>query len=418
MSDRASLEAVLRREAPAVWRCLSPLGRDAVFPKGITWQGEQARGAAVNATIGQTTDGAGRPLALPFLADAVADLDAVTSFLYGPVEGPRPLREAWLRRERRLADSAAPTGLSLATHGLTNALATVASLFADPETDVLVPDPCWDSYELILTLHSGARVVPYATHVDGRFSMVPLEAALASVRRKAVLVLNHPGNPSGYAPSLDEAEQIAAIVLAHPHPLVAVTDDAYQGWIYEPGRMRRSLFWDLAERCDPERLVPIKVDGPTKEFVFFAARVGFLTPGVPSGAVDALESKVKTVLRATVGCPSGPSLALVSRALARPDLEDAFAARVSELGRRYRALRTGLERLGERVRVSEFNAAYFALLDLRGRDAEAIRQHLLTTQSLGTVAYPRHGALRVAFCSIAEAAIPDLVARLDAGLRG
>jgi aspartate/methionine/tyrosine aminotransferase len=109
---------------------------------------------------------------------------------------------------------------------------------------------------------------------------------------------------------------------------------------------------------------------------------------------------------------------LVSRALARPDLEDAFAARVSELGRRYRALRTGLERLGERVRVSEFNAAYFALLDLRGRDAEAIRQHLLTTQSLGTVAYPRHGALRVAFCSIAEAAIPDLVARLDAGLRG
>lgn len=417
MSEAASLEAVLRREAPAVWRCLSPLGRAAVFPRGITWQGEQARNAEVNATIGQTTNGAGQPLALPFLADALQGLDERTSFLYGPVEGPRPIREAWLARERRLAGSVAPVALSLATHGLTNALSTVASLFADPETAVLLPDPCWDSYELILTMHTGARLVPYGTHRDGRFTVDGLADALRGLNGKAVLVLNHPGNPSGYAPTPDEVEQIVSLLLAHPLPLVVVTDDAYQGWVYTPGHVKRSLFWDLAERADHDKLVPIKVDGPTKEMVFFAARVGFLTPGVPSAAVDALESKIKTVLRATVGCPSGPSLAMVARALAQPDLEHCFEVRVAELGERWRALGQNLGRVADRVDVTDFNAAFFALLHLRGRDAEAVRRHLLTTQSLGTIAYPRHGALRVAFCSIGAQQIPDLVERLDAGLR-
>ncbi len=418
MSDAASLEANLRRFAPGVWRCLSPLGRAAAFPRGITWQGEQARTATVNATIGQTTDGFGKPLALPFVSDGLNGLDEGTSFLYGPVEGPRPLREAWLSRQRRLAGgSVAATGLSMTTHGLTNSLSVVASLFADPDTDVLIPDPCWDSYELILGLYSRAHIVPFPTHQDGRFSTDGLAAALVRCKRKAVLVLNFPGNPTGYMPSVAEAEEITQIVVAHPGPLVVVTDDAYQGWVYESGRARRSLFWDLAERADPERLVPIKVDGATKELVFFASRIGFVTPSIAPDAADALESKVKYVLRATVGCPSGPAVALVHRALKHPSLDEAFAARVDVLKRRWSVLREQLRSLEGLVDVTEFNSAFFALIGLRGRDPEGIRASLLTNQSLGTIAYPNHGALRVAFCSISEQRIPELVDRLGQGLR-
>jgi aspartate/methionine/tyrosine aminotransferase len=414
MSNEATrLNRVLGRAHPAALRCLSPLGRRLVFPRGIPFQAAEARNSRIDATIGQLTDGGGNPLPLPLLEASVRGLDLPATFLYSPIDGPPALRRAWRDRERRMAgDPAVTTTLPIVTHGLTHGLSIVADLFADKSTDVLFPVPAWENYELLFQLHAGARLVPYPFFGDAGFNVAALEAALKQVRKKAIVVLNFPSNPHGYTPTSAEAQAIVDVITAHPGPLVAVTDDAYQGWVYEPGLHKRSIFWDLAERGDPERLLPIKVDGATKELVFFASRVGFLTFGQIAGdAEEALASKVKTVIRGTVGMASGPAMAMTLRALLDPDLDAAFGERRDILARRYRKLKQGLATLDpERFRVRPFNSAYFALVELtNGMLAEDLRRKLLADHSVGTIAFPVENAIRLAYCSIHEDRLPELV---------
>jgi len=415
MSNEARrLNRVLGRAHPAALRCLSPLGRKLAFPRGIPFQAAEARDSRIDATIGQLTDGGGRPLPLPLLEASVRDLDLPSTFLYSPIDGPPALRRVWRDRERRIAGHPAiATTLPIVTHGLTHGLSIVADLFADKSTDVLVPVPAWENYELLFQLHAGARIVPYPFFGDSGFAVSALEAALRTVRKKAIVVLNFPSNPHGYMPTPAEARAIVDVITAHPGPVVAVTDDAYQGWVYEPDLHPRSIFWDLAEKGDPERLLPIKVDGATKELVFFASRVGFLTFGAIEGDAEAaLASKVKTVIRGTVGMASGPAMAMALRALHDPALDAAFAERRDILARRYRILKNGLAALDpKRFRVRPFNSAYFALVELtNGLQAEDVRRKLLADHSVGTIAFPVENAIRLAYCSIHEDRLPELVA--------
>jgi aspartate/methionine/tyrosine aminotransferase len=402
VSDEATrLNEVLGRSAPAAFRCLSPLGRRMAFPRGIPFQAAEARDARIDATIGQLTDGSGRPLPLPLLEASVRDIDLAYAFLYSPVDGPPLLRKLWGERDRRLAGSPkVASSLPVVTHGLTHGLSLVADLFADEDTDVLVPVPAWENYELLFQLHAGARVNPYPFFgADGGFNVQGLADALATVRKKAIVVLNFPSNPHGYSPSPAEAEAVVQVVTSHPGLVVAVTDDAYQGWVYEPDLHPRSVFWDLAERGDPERLLAVKVSGATKELVFFAARVGFLTFGGLQGEAEAaMVSKVKTVIRGTVGMASGPAMAMSLRALQDPAIDAAFAERRELLARRYRALKHGLEGLStSRIRVRPFNSAFFALLELpNGLEAEELRKRLLADHSVGTIAFPLENSLRLA----------------------
>ena len=58
-------DAVLERSCPALWAALSPLGRRVRQGAGfLPLQSAEARGKALNATIGQITDGHGRAVPL------------------------------------------------------------------------------------------------------------------------------------------------------------------------------------------------------------------------------------------------------------------------------------------------------------------------------------------------------------------
>lgn len=421
MSDAERLNDILRREHPAAFRLLSPLGRRLAFPRGIPWQATEARGADIDATIGQLTDGEGNAMPIPSLGASVDGLDPKMVFLYSPIEGPSIVRSLWGARERRLAGNPSiPLSQPFVCHGLTHTLSVVADLFADEETDVIVPDPGWENYDLVFQYHAGARILRYDLFESGSFSTASLERALSQVRTKAIVALNLPSNPTGWMPNPSESAQIVEVITAHRSPLVAVTDDAYQGFCYEPSLHTRSLFWDLALRADPERMLCLKVDGATKELVFFSSRISFLTHTASGEAETALLSKLKTVLRATVGPASGPALALVHKALTDPNLDCAIAERLALMGRRYRVLKEALSTLDPaRYRVRPFNAAFFVLLDvLSPNDAETLRKRLLAEHSVGAIAFPTANALRLAYCSIDEARLPALVSAVAAAAKG
>ncbi|MBZ0112005.1 MAG: aminotransferase class I/II-fold pyridoxal phosphate-dependent enzyme, partial [Thermoanaerobaculia bacterium] len=202
---------------------------------------------------------------------------------------------------------------------------------------------------------------------------------------------------------------------AERRPLLVLCDDAYAGLVFEDDIPRESLFWDLVD-AHPN-LIPVKIDGATKEVSFFGGRVGFVTFPFAAGSAigEALESKLKCLLRAALGSPVAVSQQILVEALASPTIEDEVEEVRLALAERYKVLKEALAKTSRDLIVPmPFNSGCFALLELPanlGITSEEVRQHLLAHHDTGLVSIaPRY--LRIAFCSVSAQSIPELVRRL------
>lgn len=102
----------------------------------------------------------------------------------------------------------------------------------------------------------------------------------------------------------------------------------------------------------------------------------------------------------------------------RAQREVAQIRRIAE--ERYRAIRPALDAIDrELLRPLPFNAGYFALIEIPGElgiNAQQVRRHLLDHHSTGIVSV-QPNYLRLATCSVAAEALPELVERVVAGVR-
>jgi DNA-binding transcriptional MocR family regulator len=310
-------DAVLRERAPGLWRALSPLGRRLRQPANfLPLQSAQARGKTWNATIGQITDGRGRAVPLPAMAAALGGLDDAArsqAFLYSPVEGLADLRRLWRERQRRGLPDAFPSSLPLVTLGAAQARALVAELFVPEGRAVVLPEPCRPGDRDLFALRLGARRLPVPLR-DGRLDREALARALAGLTEGKPALLLLPGEAAPVAEG-ERASLVAALAAAAMRrPVVAIVDDALEG-LEAPEGPRGSLFWDLIGRHAD--LLPVKADGA--DGFFPGGAVGFLTfpfePGSP--LAQAIETKFRILLRATVGSPAAATQALLIQALRR-----------------------------------------------------------------------------------------------------
>ena len=148
----------------------------------------------------------------------------------------------------------------------------------------------------------------------GGFNVEALRQALATRAGswKTVLVLNFPNNPTGYSATESELDQIAAVLTEAAEEgrnLVVVTDDAYFGLFYGADVAHESLFARLAGAH--ERLLAVKVDGPTKEQFVWGFRMGMLTFG--SRAFHSSESLYQALEKKTAGAIRSADLELLAR---------------------------------------------------------------------------------------------------------
>ncbi|HEX6199411.1 MAG TPA: aminotransferase class I/II-fold pyridoxal phosphate-dependent enzyme [Thermoanaerobaculia bacterium] len=426
--------AAIREASPALHEALSPLGRRALFPQDIPFQAAQARGRRYNGTIGQITDGRGGALALPSLSAALSGLPDEArnrALLYSPVEGIPELRRLWGEWQRRfgVGDGPALATLPVVTAGLTHSLAVAADLFGGEGRAVAVPRPFWGNYRQAFGLRTGARMVSEPAYgEDGRWEPRAIERALTGAGlapgEPAVAIVNVPSNPGGYSPTAEEREELGAslVRVAEERPLVVLCDDAYAGLVFEEDIPARSLFWDLQGRHP--NLVPVKVDGVTKELAFFGGRVGFLTfPFEPGSAAEAaLESKVKCMVRAGIGSPVAASQVVALQALLSGNAEAEVEAVRQILAGRHRVLQEALAGCDPGlIRPLPVNSGCFALLVLgsaareAGLTADRVRRHLLEAWDTGLVAVGEEH-LRIAHCSVSEEDLPELVRRLERGV--
>ena len=399
---------------PVLVKALSPMGRRSFFPKGIPYQAGQAKNCAINATIGQITDGAGNPLPLAPMAEKLAGLNPKDAFLYSPIQGRDTARKAWHAKLAKEDARYGAVGLPVVSAGICHALSMAAELFFAPGDTLVLADLYWDNYEQIFQVRLEGDFKRYPFYDEAMaYNVKGLREALASVEGKVQVLLNFPSNPSGYSPTPGEMKAIADVLVeaAQHRPVVVYCDDAYHGLVFDSRATSKSLFFELINRHP--NLIPLKCDGVTKELSFFGGRVGFLSFGIAKEASDLLVDKCMGLIRSGIGSPVGLSQYLMEIELADARHEAEFEAMRKVLARRYEVLREALARPSRNWKVFPFNAGCFCLLELReGLDAETVRHQLIAEESVGVVSQGDR-YIRLAFCSMKEESIAPLVAALE-----
>ncbi|WP_340673685.1 aminotransferase class I/II-fold pyridoxal phosphate-dependent enzyme [Brevibacillus agri] len=413
----SQLNDTIQRENPHVFDMLSNIGKLIYFPKeGILSQSAEAKAKAkkYNATIGIALEN-GQPMHLKVIQDNLSAFQTKDLYEYAPPAGKPELRAAW--RQKMIEEQPALANYSfsnpIVTNALTHGLSIVADLFADSGDSVIIPDKNWENYELTFSIRRGAEMVYYPLYNDEmKFNATGLRDAILAQKDKgkAIVVLNFPNNPTGYTPGAEEGRQIVAALKEGAEAginIVAVTDDAYFGLFFEDS-LHESLFPSLYN-VHP-RILPVKVDGATKEEYVWGFRVGFITYAAPSSdLLAALEQKTLGIIRATISSGAHPSQTFVLHALTSPE----FKAQKQE---KYEIMKGRANRVKQLLDSGKyddawsyypFNSGYFMCLKLKTVDAEILRQHLLDQYGVGTIALGQTD-LRIAFSCIEEGNIDDL----------
>lgn len=418
MGEADDLNATLEKHR-SILRLLSDLGKRRFFPKqGILSQTAQAKGAAINATVGQAFDDDGGPLLLDVLASQ-STLPR-TSFLYSPSFGQARLREVWLKRiQEKNPSLQTKTTLPIVTAGLTHGLSTVKRLFVDDGDVIISPDKFWGNYRLIF---DNATFDTFPLFDDGfnfdegfnfgeGFNVAGLAAKLATPGTKKIVLLNFPNNPTGYTPTDEEAQRIVDVIhhaAQEGKDIGVICDDAYFNLIYEEGIFKESIFAKLADLH--ENVLAIKIDGASKEKYAWGLRVGFVTlasKGMADEVALVLEDKIAGDVRATISNVSTAAQLQLITALESSDLAAQKQANYEVLKHRYDVIKETLAnpKYSDVFEPLPFNSGYFMCVRLKNHDANAIRLKLIE-KGIGLIAIG--DLLRVAFSGIPAAKIPDV----------
>ncbi len=410
---------------------LSAIGKQLFFPKGILSQSAEAKQKAhkLNATIGIAKE-EGNIMYLPSVMDAI-DMGSIPpeeSLTYAPSFGIPALRETWKKSQYEKNPSLAgkTTSLPVVTCGITHGISVVADVWIDPGDVVILPDMMWGNYNMILGVRKGAEVSKYTLFSDeGGFNLDAFEKCVkeeASKRDKIIVLLNFPQNPTGYTATNDEGKRIAEIleeVAAAGTKVVAVTDDAYFGLIFEEDVMTESIFTLLCDRH--ENLLAIKMDGATKENYVWGLRVGFISYGTKltgdaAAVYEALERKTAGCVRGNISNCSHLGQSIVLKSMQAGNYTAEKEQKFNTLKARANRVKEVLanEKYKDAWDVYPFNSGYFMCIKLKTVEAEALRVHLLDKYGVGLIALGG-GDLRVAFSCLD---LDDIEELFDTVLKG
>jgi len=399
-----------------VYHLLSNLGKKLYYPKGILSQSTEASKKATrfNATIGIATEN-NVPMHFEHIQDTLQGYSPEYVYPYAPPCGIFELRLEWKRKLLRDNPSLQDKniGIPITTNALTHGLSLAADLFVDENDVIILPDKYWGNYQTIFQVRRGGHLKTFKLFDEfEKFNVRAFRECLMQQvdAGKAIVLLNFPNNPTGYTPDEDEAQGIISVILEAAEAginIAVILDDAYFGLFYE-GSVKESLFGRLAG-LHP-KILPIKVDGATKENYVWGLRVGFLTFAAESlELLEILEQKTKGLIRGTISSSSHLSQTIILQSLQSSQFEIEKRQKYEVLKHRAKKVKKIIrhEKYKEVWSFYPFNSGYFMCLKLLKVDAENLRLHLLDEYGLGTIAI-NSTDLRIAFSCVEEKDLEEL----------
>ncbi|MCY4402986.1 MAG: aminotransferase class I/II-fold pyridoxal phosphate-dependent enzyme [Candidatus Poribacteria bacterium] len=413
------LNKQIREFVPSVYPLLSELGKRIYLPQGILRQSAEANEKAYhsNATRAVAYEN-NKIMHLDVSRKYVPEIPPDSIFGYPPVLGNSELRKLWQTHIRTgnplLKD--APLSKPIVTCGITHSFSLLADMFVNLGDTLILPDMTWGNYRLIFQTKVGADIHTYPFFdSDKHFNISAFKETLCQIGTdKLLILLNFPHNPTGYAITRDEAQHILDTIIECAetgcHILVMV-DDAYTGFWYDSEVMQESIFGMLVN-CH-SNVVPVKIDGATKEEYAWGLRVGFLTFGFPEHLIHGIEGKLSGLIRANTSGATQVSQTLILEAMQSPEYTEQKQHNYETL--KARALKvkevTTDVRYANLWEVYPSHAGYFTCLSIKSGNAEEVRQILLNEYGIGTIALS-DTELRVAYSCLNVSDIEEVFKKI------
>ena len=400
---------------PEVLSMLSQLGKEMFYPKGILSQSADAKSTKYNATIGMATDKDGKMYANE-LYGVFNHLSPEEIFPYAPPQGIEGLRTLWQEKILKENPDLKSHMISkpIVTNALTHGLSLIGDLFVDTNDTILLPSHNWGNYKLIFNTRHQANINTYDIFDNnGHYTTDALVSTLEHYTSdKVIMILNYPNNPTGYTPTKQEVKTIVEAIEALANKrtkVIAVVDDAYYGLFYEDV-YTQSIFTALTT-LNHKNILPVRLDGATKEFFAWGLRVGFMTFGIHNDtAQQVLEAKVKGLIRSNISSGPMPSQSAIKYVLEHHEqFNKEIQANINTLQERYAVTKEVVydKQYQRHWQAYDFNSGYFMALKVNGVDPEELRVHLINKYSIGIIAL-NDTDIRVAFSCVEKDDIPHV----------
>ncbi len=166
----------------------------------------------------------------PRLLDAVSEAMRGGLNQYPPMAGVPVLREAVAAKIESLYGRRYDAGSEITiTAGATQAIITAILAIVHPGDEVIVLDPCYDSYEPNIELAGGRAV--HVPLVPGTFRPDFARIAAAMSRKTRAIIVNTPHNPSATVWTTQDMQRLAELL--RPTDVLLIADEVYEHMVYD-----------------------------------------------------------------------------------------------------------------------------------------------------------------------------------------
>jgi aminotransferase len=261
-----------------------------------------------------------------------------------------------------------PVKEMLITVGVSEALYLVMNALLDPGDEVIIPTPCFVSYQAEVLLAGGVPVeIPSRSEND--FELDPEQIRSAIGPRTKVIFIGYPNNPTGAVASRKILSEVAKI--AEEHNLLILSDEVYDQLVYNHQHVC------VPALDETTRSRTILLGGFSKDYAMTGWRIGYAC-----GPSEIIKGMVH-IHQYTI--MSAPTTAQDAALEALTSGENYVREMVTEYDRRRRLIVDGFNRMG--LTTFEPHGAFYAFPNITasGMDDETFAETLLHEEKVAVV---------------------------------
>jgi len=275
----------------------------------------------------------------------------------------------------------------LITVGVSEALYLAMAATVDPGDEVIVPEPCFVSYNPEVVF-AGGTAVNIATQATHDFQLLASQVEEVITEKTKTLLMGYPNNPTGAVMSRERLQDVAR--LAEKHDLLVISDEIYDRLVYG---VEHTCFASLPGM----RQRTILLGGFSKAYAMTGWRIGY------AAAPAEILAAMRKVHQYTI--MSAPTTAQYAALEALKHGEEAVQEMRTRYDRRRRLIVDGLNNIG--LTCFEPRGAFYAFPSIAatGMTDEEFSERLITEERVACVpgsAFGTSGAGHVR-CSYATA---------------
>jgi aminotransferase len=253
------------------------------------------------------------------------------------------------------------------TVGVSEALYLACTAILDQGDEVIIPTPCFVSYQAEVLLAGGVPVeIP--SRYENQFSLDPADLEKAITPRTKAILIGYPNNPTGAVAAQEVLLEVARI--AEEHDLIVISDEIYDRLVYEVKHVCFPALADAKKRT-------ILLGGFSKDYAMTGWRIGYA-----AGPADFLQGMVR-IHQYTV--MSAPTIAQTAALEALKIGESYVREMLSEYDRRRKLIVSELNHLG--LDTFEPRGAFYAFPRIlaSGMNDEDFAEKLLNEEYVAVV---------------------------------